>query len=126
MESANKGDTYDSMYEMAKKAKELLKSGDVGTDDFKSIAKMFSPSGADDYKNFEENLGKINRYFTSDNSGVKNFLKDLEKNDFAKYDKETKQWSYSINDLEEAARKMGMGFEPFMAMFGELEDKGFH
>lgn len=79
MESANKGDTYDSMYEMAKKAKELLKSGDVGTDDFKSIAKMFSPSGADDYKNFEENLGKINRYFTEDNSGVKNFLKDLEK-----------------------------------------------
>lgn len=126
MESANKGDTYDSMYEMAKKAKELLKSGDVGTDDFKSIAKMFSPSGADDYKNFEENLGKINRYFTEDNSGVKNFLKDLEKNDFAKYDEDTKQWTYSINDLEEAARKMGMGFEPFMAMFGELEDKGFH
>lgn len=126
MESANKGDTYDSMYEMAKKAKELLKSGDVGTDDFKSIAKMFSPSGADDYKNFEENLGKINRYFTEDNSGVKNFLKDLEKNDFAKYDEDTKQWTYSINDLEEAARKMGMGFEPFMAMFGELEDKGFN
>lgn len=126
MESANKGDTYDSMYEMAKKAKELLKSGDVGTDDFKSIAKMFSPSGADDYKNFEENLGKINRYFTKDNSGVKNFLKDLEKNDFAKYDEDTKQWTYSINDLEEAARKMGMGFEPFMAMFGELEDKGFN
>ena len=126
MESANKGDTYDTMYEMAKKAKELLKSGDVGTDDFKSIAKMFSPSGADDYKNFEENLGKINRYFTEDNSGVKNFLKDLEKNDFAKYDEDTKQWTYSINDLEEAARKMGMGFEPFMAMFGELEDKGFN
>ena len=126
MESSNKGDTYDSMREMAKKAKELLKSGDVGTDDFKSIAKMFSPSGADDYENFKENLGKINRYFTEDNSGVKNFLKDLEKNDFAKYDKETKQWTYSIKDLEEAARKMGMGFEPFMAMFGELEDKGFH
>lgn len=125
-ESANQGDAYNSMYEMAKKAKELLKSGDVGTDDFKSIAKMFSPSGADDYKNFEENLGKIQRYFTEDNSGVKNFLKDLEKNDFAKYDEETKQWTYSINDLEEAARKMGMGFEPFMAMFGELEDKGFN
>ena len=126
MESANKGDTYDSMYEMAKKAKELLKSGDVGTDDFKSIAKMFSPSGADDYKNFEENLGKINRYFTEDNSGVKNFLKDLEKNDFAQYNEDTKEWTYSIEDLEAAAYKMGMGFEPFMAMFGKLEDKGFN
>lgn len=126
MESANKGDTYDSMYEMAKKAKELLKSGDVGTDDFKSIAKMFSPSGADDYKNFGENLGKINRYFTEDNSGVKNFLKDLEKNDFAQYNEDTKEWTYSIEDLEAAAYKMGMGFEPFMAMFGKLEDKGFN
>lgn len=126
MESANKGYTYDSMYEMAKKAKELLKSGDVGTDDFKSIAKMFSPSGADDYKNFEENLGNINRYFTEDNSGVKNFLKDLEKNNFAQYNEDTKEWTYSIEDLETAAYKMGMGFEPFMAMFGKLEDKGFN
>ena len=126
LKSANKGETYDSMYEMVKKAKELVKSGDIGTDDFKSIAEMFSPTGADDYNNWVENLGKIERYFTEDNSGVLNFLNDLKKNNFAKYNEDTQEWTYSINDLEEAARKMGMGFEPFMAMFGKLEDKGFY
>lgn len=126
LKSANKGDTYNSMYEMVKKAKELVKSGDIGTDDFKSIAEMFSPTGADDYNNWVENLGKIERYFTEDNSGVLNFLNDLKKNNFAKYNEDTQEWTYSINDLEQAARKMGMGFEPFMAMFGKLEDKGFY
>ena len=126
LESENKGSAYDSMLEMAKKAKELQKSGDIGTDDFKSIATMFSPSGADDTDNFSENLKKINRYFTEDNSGLLNFLNDLKDNGFAELNKETQEWSYSIDDLEEAARKMGMGFEPFMAMFGKLEDKGFY
>lgn len=126
MDSANKGSAYDSMREMAEKAKELQKSGDVGTDDFKSIATMFSSSGADDSTNFSENLKKINRYFTEDNSGLLNFLNDLKDKGFAELNKETQEWSYSIDDLEEAARKMGMGFEPFMAMFGKLEDKGFY
>lgn len=131
-ESANKGDTYDSMYSMLKQAKELYKSGDVGTDDFKSIAAMFSPTGADDVANWEENVGKMSRYFTEDNSGILNFLEDLsEKTNesgeaLASFNEQTGEWSYNIDDLEQAAYKMGMGYEPFMAMFGKLEDKGFY
>lgn len=131
-ESANKGDTYDSMYSMLQQAKELYESGDVGTDDFKSIASMFSPTGADDVANWEENVGKMSLYFTEDNSGILNFLEDLsEKTNesgeaLASFNEKTGEWSYNISDLEQAAYDMGMGYEPFMAMFGKLEDKGFH
>lgn len=131
-ETPNKGDTYASMLSMVQQAKELAESGDVGTDDFKTIAAMFSPTGATDYANWQENLGKIERYFTEDNSGVLNFLEDLsEKTNesgeaLANFNEQTGEWSYNIDDLEQAAQQMGMGYEPFMAMFGELEDKGFH
>lgn len=125
-ETANMGATYDTMYEQYKTAKELLEKGDIGTDDFKKIAAMFSPTGATDAANFKENSGKIKRYFTEDNTGVLNFLNDLKKHDLATYNKETKEWSYSIGDLEEAAKKLGIGFEPMMAIFGELNDKGFY
>lgn len=127
LETENMGATYDSMLEMAETAKKLAETGDIGTDDFKSIAAMFSPTGADDLANWEENLSKINRYFTKDsNDGLLNFLNDLESHDFAQYNKETQEWSYSINDLEQAAKALGIGFEPFMAIFGKLDDKGFH
>lgn len=125
-ETDNMGATYDTMYEQYKTAKELLEKGDIGTDDFKKIAAMFSPTGATDAANFKENSGKIKRYFTEDNTGVLNFLNDLKKHDLATYNKETKEWSYSIGDLEEAAKKLGIGFEPMMAIFGELNDKGFY
>lgn len=125
-ETENMGATYDTMREQYKTAKELLEKGDVGTDDFKQIAAMFSPTGATDSKNFKENAGKIKRYFTEDNTGVLNFLNDLKKHNLAKYNKETKEWSYSIGNLEEAAKKLGIGFEPMMAIFGELNDKGFY
>lgn len=127
--SSNKGDTYDSMYKLAKSAKSLRKSGDTGTDDFKTFAAMISPTGATDTANYDENIAKFNRYFTEDNSGIINFLEDLQKKGLATsktLSDGTKEWSYNIDDLEQAARKMGMGFEPFMAIFGELEDKGFH
>ena len=127
--SANKGDTYDSMYKLANSAKSLRKSGDTGTDDFKTFAAMISPTGATDTTNYDENIAKFNRYFTEDNSGIINFLEDLQKKGLATsktLSDGTKEWSYNIDDLEQAARKMGMGFEPFMAIFGELEDKGFH
>lgn len=131
-ESANKGDTYDSMYSMLEQAKELYEKGQVGTDDFKKIAGMFSPTGAEDPENWAENVGKMSRYFTEDSSGVLNFLEDLsEKTNesgeaLASFNEKTGEWSYNISDLQQAAYDMGMGYEPFMAMFGKLEDYGFH
>lgn len=132
LETANKGAVYSDMLDYVKTMDDLTESGDIGTDEFKAIAKMFSPSGAEDYGNWAENVEKIKRYFTEDNSGVINFLEDLsEKTNesgeaLAEFNEKTGEWSFNIDDLEKTAQKMGTGFEPLMAIFGELEDKGFY
>lgn len=129
--SKNGGSDYEASVGYLKEAKELYDKGLYGTDDFKSIAKYLSPTGAEDPTNFLENYGKAARYLTEDGSGVLNFLQDLStKTDesgeaLAKFDKQTGTWSYNIKDLEGAAEQMGMGFEFFMDMFGRLEDYGF-
>lgn len=132
LEKANKGEIYSEMLGYIDTMKSLVESGDIGTDDFKTIAAMFSPTGATDYANWQENLSKIERYFTEDNSGVLNFLEDLsEKTNesgeaLADFNEKTGEWSFNIDDLEKTAQRMGIGFEPLMALFGELEDKGFY
>ena len=129
--SKNGGSDYEASVGYLKEAKELYDKGLYGTDDFKSIAKYLSPTGAEDPANFIENYGKATRYLTEDSSGVKNFLTDLSKktddagNSLASFDKATGKWSYNIKDLSQAAHDMGMGFEFFMDMFGRLEDYGF-
>lgn len=122
----NAGDKYTNMVSGLKNAKELFDKGLVGTDDFKSFAKLISPSGAEDWVNFAENYNKAARYLTEDVSGVKNFLNDLGAKGLAEYNSETEQWAINVKDVAEAARQMGMGEEFMTAMFGRLEDYGFH
>ena len=130
-ETKNSGDDYVKATTYLKEAKEMFDKGLVGTDDFKSIAKYFSPTGSEDPANFLENYGKAARYLTEDGSGVVNFLNDLSTktdeagNALANFDKQTGKWTYNISDLHEASQKMGMGFEFFVDMFGRLEDYGF-
>lgn len=128
-ETANAGDDYVKSIQYAKGAKEMYDKGLIGTDDFKTRAAYFSPTGADDDVNFAENYPKISRYMTEDATGVQNFLNDLKSKGLATFETlsdGTKKWSYDIKDLEESATSMGMGFEWFMDMFGRLEDYGFH
>ena len=128
-ETANAGDDYVKSIQYAKDAKEMYDKGLIGTDDFKTRATYFSPTGADDDVNFAENYPKISRYMTEDATGVQNFLNDLKSKGLATFETlsdGTKKWSYNIKDLEESATSMGMGFEWFMDMFGRLEDYGFH
>lgn len=128
-ETANAGDDYVKSIQYAKDAKEMYDRGLIGTDDFKTRAAYFSPTGADDDVNFAENYPKISRYMTEDATGVQNFLNDLKSKGLATFETlsdGTKKWSYDIKDLEESATSMGMGFEWFMDMFGRLEDYGFH
>ena len=129
LESANAGADYESMISHLKTAKDLFDKGLVGTDDFKSIASYISPTGADDAVNFAENYSKALRYVTEDGQGVQNFLEDLQSKGLASLETlsdGTQQWKYNIDDLEDAASDMGIGFEFMMDMFGRLEDYGFH
>lgn len=130
-ETPNAGDDYVKAQTYLKEAKEALDKGLIGTDDFKSKAAYFSPTGADDPVNFAENYAKAARYLTDDASGVINFLNDLSTKTnesgeaLATFDTNTQSWKYNINDLEEAARDMGIGFEFMLDIFGRLEDYGF-
>lgn len=130
-ETANAGDDYVKAQTYLKEAKEMLDKGLVGTDDFKTRAAYFSHTGADDPVNFAENYATAARYLTEDSSGVVNFLNDLstKTNDagqaLASFDESTGKWTYNINDLQQASKDMGIGFEFMMDMFGRLEDYGF-
>lgn len=131
-ESTNQGDRYLEMLDAYKKGAELYKQGLVGTDDFKTITSMFSANGMDDVANWEENVGKIERYMTENSTGVKNFLNDLTTKTteageaLASYNSQTGEWSLNLDDLEANARSMGMSFEWFTSMLGRLEDYGFN
>ena len=129
LESENAGADYEKAVGYREQAKELFDKGLVGTDDFKSIAAYLSPTGSDDPVNFAENYGKALRYLTDDGQGVQNFLEDLQSKGLATMETlsdGTQQWSYDIDDLQDAATNMGIGFEFMMDMFGRLEDYGFH
>lgn len=124
--TANAGDKYNNMFSGLKTAKEAWDKGLIGTDDFKSFAKLISPSGATDDVNFAENYAKAARYLTEDESGVKAFLNDLSSKGLADFNEESQQWSYNVKDMAEAAKQMGMGKDFMSNMFGRLEDYGFH
>ena len=124
--TANAGDKYNNMVSGLKTAKEAWDKGLIGTDDFKSFAKLISPSGATDDVNFAENYSKAVRYLTEDESGVKAFLNDLSSKGLADFNEESQQWSYNVKDMAEAAKQMGMGKDFMSNMFGRLEDYGFH
>lgn len=124
--TANAGDKYNNMVSGLKTAKEAWDKGLIGTDDFKSFAKLISPSGATDDVNFAENYSKAARYLTEDESGVKAFLNDLSSKGLADFNEESQQWSYNVKDMAEAAKQMGMGKDFMSNMFGKLEDYGFH
>ena len=124
--TANAGDKYNNMVSGLKTAKEAWNKGLIGTDDFKSFAKMISPSGATDDVNFAENYAKAARYLTEDESGVKAFLNDLSSKGLADFNEESQQWSYNVKDMAEAAKQMGVGKDFMSNMFGRLEDYGFH
>lgn len=132
LETANKGVVYSDMLDYVKTMDDLMESGDIGTDEYQAIAGMFDPNGVGNFATWEKNVEKVKRYFTEDNSGVINFLEDLsEKTNesgeaLAEFNEKTGEWSFNIDDLEKTAQKMGIGFEPLMAIFGELEDKGFY
>lgn len=126
LESSNEGDLYNELLSQYKTAKEAWEKGEVGTDDFKSFASIISPTGVSDAVNFGENQAMFERYFQDTSTGVENFLEDLQKLNLAS--NESGHWTSTLgNNLDEmrdAAQRLNMGFEPFMMMFGRLEDYG--
>lgn len=123
----NAGARYDNMKSKVKTAKEAFDKGEIGTDDFKTVARYLSPNGFEDPENFAENYQKAKRYLTDDSSGVINFLQDLQSKGLATMTTladGTHEWTTSFDDAAEASKQAGMGYEFFMDMFGKAEDYG--
>ena len=125
----NAGARYDNMKSKVKTAKEAFDKGEIGTDDFKTVARYLSPNGFEDPDNFIENYQKAKRYLTDDSSGVINFLQDLQSKGLATMTTladGTHEWTTSFDDAAEASKQAGIGYEFFMDMFGKAEDYAFN
>lgn len=125
--TANAGAQYDSMVTEIENAKKAFDNGLTNTDDFKTVAKYLSPYGFDDTDNFAENYTKAKRYFTDDQSGIINFLTDLQSKGLATLNTlsdGSQQWTTTFGDAEEAAKQMYMGQEWFNDMFDKAEEYG--
>lgn len=120
------GTPYDNMVDGLDEAYKALKKGLVGTDNFKSFAKMLSPTGATDPADFAENYAKAARYLKDGDKGVKNFLKDLQTKKLADYNEQTKQWTINAHNAAEASKALGTGESVVTAILGKLEDYGAH
>lgn len=122
---------YNTLVSGMKQTKEEYDQVKVGTDQFKTFAGMMSPTGKTDAKNFKENYDNLKKYFTEDNSGVYTFFDDLKTktNDSGKaladFDKKTQKWKINIDSTASAAKKFGMGVEPFEALLNNLKTYGF-
>lgn len=125
--SPDVGSTYDKYVSALSQGKELAKSESYGTKEFKAIASTFSKSGADDAKNWKENLSKMERYFTEGTDGMENFMSDMESKGVASWSDDGK-WKTTFDDttkgIEDAANSMGMSTETFLAMFDKIKETG--
>ena len=122
--TTNYGDHYDKTYDRLKTYKEASDNGDIGTDEFKAFTAYLDKYGRTTDEAFQEVYKKAERYLTEDAGvGLTNFMNDLEQLGYAEQDAEG-AWTYRIEDMNEAAMKMGIGTEFFRDMFGKLQDKG--
>lgn len=129
--SADDDANYNTFVSGLKSAKDELDKGKVGTDQFKQMAGLISPTGKTDDKNFKENYDHIMKYFTSDDSGPKAFVSQLQNmtnasgEAMAKLNEKTGDYKVKIDNVGKAAKKMGMGVTPFESILNNLKTYGW-
>lgn len=129
--SADDDADYNTFISGLKSAKEEWDKGKVGTDQFKQMAGLISPTGKTDDKNFKENYDNIKKYFTSDDSGPKEFVSQLQNmtnasgEAMAKLNAKTGDYKVKIDNVGKAAKKMGMGITPFESILNNLKTYGW-
>ena len=129
--SADDDANYNTFVSGLKSAKDEWDKGKVGTDQFKQMAGLISPTGKTDDKNFKENYDNIKKYFTSDDSGPKDFVSQLQSmtnasgEAMAKLNEKTGDYKVKIDNVGKAAKKMGMGVTPFESILNNLKTYGW-
>ena len=129
--SADDDANYNTFVSGLKSAKDEWDKGKVGTDQFKQMAGLISPTGKTDDKNFKENYDHIMKYFTSDDSDPKAFVSQLQNmtnasgEAMAKLNAKTGDYKVKIDNVGKAAKKMGMGITPFESILNNLKTYGW-
>lgn len=129
--SADDDANYNTFVSGLKSAKDEWDKDKVGTDQFKQMAGLISPTGKTDDKNFKENYDHIMKYFTSDDSGPKAFVSQLQNmtnasgEAMAKLNAKTGDYKVKIDNVGKAAKKMGMGITPFESILNNLKTYGW-
>lgn len=141
-ESANQDKDWSTIQSAYKAAKESLKEGKTGTDDFQTMAKFLNSNAVKKYaeqggkytadayqKAFQEAMGTADRWFGDDEaSSMKNFVNDFKNKGL--WDVSTDAmglWDIktNFNTTAEAADKFGMSVESVETMLHGLEAYGY-
>ena len=141
-ESSDQDKDWSTISSAYKTAKELLKEGKTGSDDFQSVAGFLNPKGiktymeqngkysADAYqKAFEDAMATANRWFGEDEAvSMKNFVNDFKKKGlFSVTTDATGLWDITANfkTSAEAANAFGMSVESVETMLDALKAYGY-
>ena len=126
------GDQYDTVVDTAlKRGKELYDQGLVGTNEFRSLAQLYSgkdlsTASIDDVvKAYEDGVGVVKKYFTEGQNGAVAFADKLVDLELATKDA---QGNYDFSkgiDTQELANKLGISVDLVEAAFKKLNDYGF-
>ena len=141
-ESANQDKDWSTIQSAYKSAKESLKEGKTGTDDFQTMAKFLNSNAVKKYaeqggkytadayqKAFQEAMGTADRWFGDDEAtSMKNFVNDFKNKGL--WDVSTDAmglWDIktNFNTTAEAADKFGMSVESVETMLHGLEAYGY-
>ena len=141
-ESANQDKDWSTIQSAYKSAKESLKEGKTGTDDFQTMAKFLNSNAVKEYaeqggkytadayqKAFQEAMGTADRWFGDDEAtSMKNFVNDFKNKGL--WDVSTDAmglWDIktNFNTTAEAADKFGMSVESVETMLHGLEAYGY-
>lgn len=129
-ESDDDDASYNTFVAGLKQTRSDYSAGKVGTDQFKQMSGLISPKGETDAKSFKKNYDHIMQYFTSDKTGPNKFISDLKGmtnaagKSMVELDKKTGKYKINVDNTAKAAKKMGMGLQPFEAILNNLKTYG--
>lgn len=141
-ESADKDSDWSTIQGAYKTAKELLKEGKTGTDDFQSVASFLNPKLVKEYadiggeyisdayqKAFEKSKKYADRWFGEDEAkSMKNFVNDFKKEGLFDVSTDSKGlWDIDakFKTTAEAANEFGMSVQSIETMLHGLEAYGY-
>lgn len=141
-ESANKDQSWTTISEAYKTAKQLLAEGKTGVDDFQTVASFLNPQAVKKYaeeggkytadayqKAFEEVRATANRWFGEDEAvSMKSFVNDFKNKGLFNVTTDSKGlWDIEKNfkTSAEAADKFGISVEAVETMLNGLEAYGY-